>query len=69
MKKLLIVWSMLLALSTMGWAAAIDHSDVAGGCLEPLALPADKILRISKARSNEHHGYYPSAQWKPISTG
>ncbi|WP_461370745.1 SpoIID/LytB domain-containing protein [Candidatus Darwinibacter acetoxidans] len=60
MKKLLIVWSMLLALSTMGWAAAIDHSDVAGGCLEPLALPADKILRISKAEVEfEHHGYLP----------
>ena len=58
MKKLVVVWSVLLIFA--GAALASGGPDLAPGCQEPLALPADKILRISQDLVEfEHHGFLP----------
>ncbi len=60
MKKLIAVWSVLLLLAGGCLAAHSELGEVALGCDEPLALPADKILRISPSLVEfEHHGFLP----------
>ena len=60
MKQLIVVISVLLALSATALASEEEYGDLAPGLLAPLSLPADKILRISSTLVEfEHHGFIP----------
>ncbi len=63
MKKLMAAWFLLVLLCGAVLAAEGELPHVAPGSQAPLALPADKILRISPTLVEfEHHGYLPIGQ-------
>lgn len=58
MKKLIAVWSVLLLLCGSALAGEGGIGENPLGVLQPLTLPADKILRISSSMVEfEHHGF------------
>lgn len=61
MKNIIIVMTIVLFVVSFGsFAVRADFSLVAIGCEEPLALPADKVMRISQNQVEfEHHGILP----------
>ena len=72
MKKLMAAWFLLVLLCGAVLAAEGELPHVAPGSQAPLALPADKILRISPTLVEfEHHWVFcPSARMcSAISTG
>lgn len=60
MKRLVLVFALVFSFNLLVSSAQGEELGAALGCLEPLALPADKILRISGERVEfEHHGFLP----------